>query len=489
VAVADELLLKIKADSAQASAELNKFADKGEKSAKRVADAMHNAGKKMTTAVTLPLVGAGVAAVKLFTTQEDATAKLTSAFESTGASAWTSVEALQANADALQQLTTHGDETIEAMQSVLLTFTNVKGDVFNDASLAVLNMSDALGMDLQSAAVMAGKALNDPVAGISAMSRAGIQFTEDQKATIKALAEGGDVAGAQAIILKELETQFGGTAETMAQTSSGQMKQAMNTLGDSMETVGAIIIPILTKVTDWIGKVAKKFDSLSPEMQKTIVGVAAVVAAIGPVLMIGSKLISVIGLVGKAMSFLAANPVVLIIAAVAALVVGIVLLVKNWDKVTAWIRSTAQKFFDWFGEKWDALKDALGGLWDGVVSGFKGAFNSILSFLASGINKAIDLINGAISAYNKVPLAPDIGLIKHVTPPRIAEGGMTTNAGPVKVGERGPEILNLPAGSSVVPLTGMGNGGVNVTIERLEGGDPKALAHEIGWELAKRGAA
>ena len=144
------------------------------------------------------------AAIKAFTTQEDATRKLTSAFDSTGASAWTTVEALQANADALQQLTTHGDESIESMQSVLLTFTNIKGDVFDDATVGILNMSDALGMDLQSSAILVGKALNDPVAGISAMSRAGITFTEEQKATIARLVEIGDTAGAQAVIMGEL---------------------------------------------------------------------------------------------------------------------------------------------------------------------------------------------------------------------------------------------------------------------------------------------
>ena len=489
MATADELLLKIKADASQAEKELSNFATKGEKSAQKVGAAMEKAGKKMTMGVTLPIVGAAAASIKAFTEQEDATAKQTSAFDSTGAAAWTTMEALQANADALQGLTTHGDEAIEGMQSVLLTFTQIQGTNFDAAQMSILNMSDALGMDLQSSAILVGKALNDPIAGMSAMSRSGITFSQEQKDVIKALVETGDVAGAQAVMLKELETQFGGTAETMAQTSSGQMKQAMNTMGDSMETVGAIIIPILVSVTDWIKKVAEKFDSLSPEMQKTIVTVAGVVAAIGPVLLIGGKLIKVIGLVGKAMTFLAANPVVLIIAAVAALVAGIVLLVRNWDKVTAWIRTTAQKFFDWFGEKWATLKEALGGLWDGVVGAFKGAFNSVLGVLAGGINKAIDLINGAIRAYNSIPLAPDIGLIGHVTPPRLAEGGMVNNSGPVKVGERGVEYVTLPKGSSVTPATGAQGGAPSIVIERLEGGDPHALAQEIGWEWTKRGVA
>ena len=155
MAQADELVLKIRADASQAERALTGFGDTAEKQGARASKAMGKVGKKMTTSVTLPLLAIGGAAIKAFTTQEDATKKLTSAFESTGAEAWTTVEALQANADALQQMTTHGDENIETMQSVLLTFTQIKGKEFDGATKAILNMSDALGMDLQSAATMA----------------------------------------------------------------------------------------------------------------------------------------------------------------------------------------------------------------------------------------------------------------------------------------------------------------------------------------------
>lgn len=483
MATAEELLLKVKTDAKSAEKDMGNFATKAEKSAKRAQTAFSNAGRKMTTSLTLPIVaGAGIA-VKAFMEQEDATRKLQSAFDSTGASAWTNMEALQANADSLQQLTTHGDEAIEGMQSVLLTFTQIQGTNFDAATMSVLNMSDALGMDLQSAATMVGKALNDPVAGIAAMSRAGITFSEEQKETIKALVEIGDTAGAQAVMLGELETQFGGTAEAMSETSSGQMKQAMNTMGDSMETVGGIIIPILTQIADWIKKVAEKFDALSPEMQKTIVKVLAVVAAIGPLLMIGGKLIGVISSVGKAMTVLAAHPILLFLAALAA---AVYLIWTNWDTIVEFFKTVGAKFFDWFIEKWQAVKDFMGALWDGVVDGFKGVVNSILSVVEGSINKAIDLINGAIKAYNKVPLAPDIPTLQHVSVPRLAEGGMTLNSGPVRVGERGTEIINLPKGSTVQPDTGGGVSGANVTIERMDGGDPVAMAEAIGWEFTKR---
>ncbi len=603
MATADELLLKIKADASQAEREVSGWAQKVEQKAKKAGKAMQNAGKKMTMGVTLPILGAGAAAVKLFTTQEDATRKLQSTFDSTGAAAWTSVEALQANADALQQITTHGDEAIEEMQSVLLTFTQIKGQEFDGATKSILNMSDALGMDLQGAATMVGKALNDPIAGISAMSRAGITFSEEQKEMIKTMAESGDVAGAQAVMLKELETQFGGTAEAMAETSSGQMKQAMNTMGDSMETVGAIIVPILVNIAGHIGNLAKWFDNLSPGMQTAIVSFVGVVAAIGPVLMVvgkvmqmGKLLITVIKGVGLAMNFLAANPVVLIIIAIVALIAAIVLIIKNWDKVKRFLLKTWKQITDFFepwiesikavwesvwgavkaylefiidaivwyvttyinivkavittvinaikatwNAVWGAIKataeaiwsaivgiitgyinavqstilgvigfitgawatmtsflsDAWNGVWSGLTDGIgaaisavwniiKNGINNVLAGLARALNGIIKLMNKAIGGYNKIPFAPDIPKIPTVSAPRLAEGGMTNNAGPIKVGERGTEILNVPAGTSIQPSPA-GAAGFMVNIERMEGGDPNKMARELGWEFTKRG--
>ena len=373
MATAEELLLKVKTDASQAEKAITGWADKVETQAKKAGRALEDAGKKMTTKVTLPLIGAGAAAVSLFTKQEDATRKLQSTFDSTGAAAWTSMEALQANADALQQITTHGDEAIEEMQSVLLTFTQIKGDEFDAATKSILNMSDALGMDLQSASVMVGKALNDPVAGISAMSRAGITFSDTQKQMIKDMVEAGDTAGAQQVMLAELETQFGGTAEAMAETSSGQMKQAMNTMGDSMEEVGAIIIPIIVSITEKIGQLATWFSNLSPGMQKAIVAFAGVVAAIGPVMVVVGKVIQLGGMltkvikgVGLAMNFLAANPIVLIIAAIVALIAAVVLIIKNWDKVKKFLLETWEKIKQVFIRFTDAIKEKWEAFWNAV---------------------------------------------------------------------------------------------------------------------------
>ena len=255
-------------------------------------------GRAMSTAVTLPLVAAGAAAVKLAGEQEKAEAKLSSAFESMSASAWTSEQALKDHASAIQENSVVGDEAVISMQSVLLTFGNLKdevgagNDVFSRTTQVVVDMAQALDMDLNSAAIQLGKALNDPVKNLSALSRAGIQFTDEQKNLITTLWESGDALGAQKVILEELERQFGGTAAAIADTDFGRMQQALNDLGDAAEDIGAILLPVLADLAGKVSDLAKGFQELDPEQQKVFVNMAIAAAAAGPVALLTSKLLA-----------------------------------------------------------------------------------------------------------------------------------------------------------------------------------------------------
>jgi phage-related minor tail protein len=152
---------------------------------------------------------------------ENAVRQLEARIKSTGAAAGLSSEQLQGFATELQKITTFGDDAILAMQGVLLTFTNIKGDVFKDATRAALDLSIAMGQDLQSSAVQLGKALNDPLKGITALSKIGVAFTEEQKKLIKSFVEAGNAAAAQRVILKELGVEFGGAAEAASNTFGG----------------------------------------------------------------------------------------------------------------------------------------------------------------------------------------------------------------------------------------------------------------------------
>lgn len=201
---------------------------------------------------------------------EDAFAQLEAGIESTGGAAGFAARELADIATDLQDITTFGDEAIKKTQAMLLTFTQIKGDVFEETTLAVLDMSVRLDQDLKSSVIQVGKALNDPVLGITALGRVGIQFTDDTKKLIKTLVEEGNVLEAQKIILKELTTEFGGSAVAAAKTLGGQLQQLNNQWQDLKEVVGIALGPILKSIVEFL--------RMKGVMQVLLVALGALVA-------------------------------------------------------------------------------------------------------------------------------------------------------------------------------------------------------------------
>ena len=186
--------------------------------------------------------------IELSGRQEKAEAKLNAVLKSTAGVAGLTSKELTNMASSLQEVTTFGDEAIIEAQSLLLTFTKVGEDVFPQATETILNMSEAMGTDLKSSTVQLGKALNDPVKGISALSRVGVQLTDIQIEQIKAFSELGDMASAQKVILGELETQFGGLARATSETMAGSLEQMNNAIGDAAEALGDLLGPTIVKI-------------------------------------------------------------------------------------------------------------------------------------------------------------------------------------------------------------------------------------------------
>lgn len=216
--------------------------DKLDKSGERTAKTASSLGKAWGVALGGAIAGGAalaVAGLKRYITNsieaERIQAQLAATIKSTGSAAGLALGQLNDMADALMRATTFDDESINQVQGLLLTFTKVGRDVFPRATEAVLDMSTALGVDLKSAAMQVGKALNDPVAGLTALSRAGVQFSETQKETIKDLVETGNVAEAQTMILRELETQMGGSARAARDTLGGALQALQNSFDNLLE--------------------------------------------------------------------------------------------------------------------------------------------------------------------------------------------------------------------------------------------------------------
>lgn len=198
-------------------------------------------------------LGAGLAySVAQAAEAEETQAQLNAVIESTGGAAGLTAEEVSAMAGALQQTTKFGDDAIIQGQNLLLTFTNIGEDVFPRATETMLDMATALGTDAAGGAVQLGKALNDPIAGVSALSRVGVTFTAEQKEMIAGMVEMGDVAGAQTVILDELAKEFGGSASAAADTFTGRMAQVNNQVGEVGEAVGGALLPVLTTLAETV---------------------------------------------------------------------------------------------------------------------------------------------------------------------------------------------------------------------------------------------
>lgn len=164
-----------------------------------------------------------------------ATKQLEAVIRSTGGVAGVTAEAALLLSSQLQKVTTFGDEAVTSAESLLLTFTRIGKDVFPAATETVLDMSQALGQDLKASAVQVGKALQDPILGVTALRRVGVNFSADQQKVIKDLVDTGKAAEAQKIILKELQTEFGGSAKAARETLGGALTALQNAFGDLFE--------------------------------------------------------------------------------------------------------------------------------------------------------------------------------------------------------------------------------------------------------------
>jgi hypothetical protein len=301
-----------------------------QKSLGKVSSSLSSFGKKATTmgknlslGLTAPILALGAVAVKNFNKQAQAIGQVETAIASTGMAAGRTSAQLQKTASELQSITTFGDEEIlQGVTAQLLTFTNIASTQFDRTQKAALDLSTRLGVDLKSSSIQLGKALNDPIANLSALSRSGIQFSDEQKEVIKQLASTNKLAEAQTIILDELDKQYGGSAEAAAKLGAGPLIQLQNEFGDLLEEVGGVILDGIKPLIASLKNAVRFFASLSGGAKKAIVVIAGIAAAIGPV-------VAIIGALSTAVAFII-SPVGLVIAALAAVAAAALYIVDNW---------------------------------------------------------------------------------------------------------------------------------------------------------------
>jgi hypothetical protein len=158
----------------------------------------------------------GKESLHTFRETEMAAAQVNAGIKSTAGIAGQSLDELREKAEALEHKTLFTEAQTLNADAMLLTFTNIRGKIFDEAIPAIEDMATRMGgngpEDLKGAALQVGKALQDPITGIGALHRIGVAFNDQQKQQIASLVKHGQVAEADAIILKELNTEFGGSA-------------------------------------------------------------------------------------------------------------------------------------------------------------------------------------------------------------------------------------------------------------------------------------
>lgn len=352
---------------------------------------MVNIGGVMSAALTAPLVAFAASSVEAATESAAAMAQVDAALESMGPVAGRTTGQLQKAAEQLQHISTFDDDDIlKSVTANLLTFGNVTGEIFDRAQLAALNLSARLGQDLQSSAIQLGKALNDPVRGITALARVGVSFTAQQKAMIAEMVRAGDTAGAQGVILGELEKQYGGAARAARDATPGA--DMIDAWRNFQETVGTIVAQILPPLTGMLAGVLDAFNALSPGMQTAIVGAAALAAAIGPVLVLLGSLVTAAGALAP------------VIAPLASLIGGAGLAVALGTAATAaapFIAAAAALTAGWalFGDRIGPVLDALSGKLQAVLG------PKLVSLFATVKALLTDLWSGPFGAAIRVVIA------------------------------------------------------------------------------------
>lgn len=316
--------------------------------------------------------------INTYEQQVIAETKLQGALNATGYAAGYSYEELTRMADGLAEVTIYADEAALEAEALLLTFTKIGKETFPGALEAAADMSTMFGQDLKQSVIQLGTALNDPIAGVGRLRRIGISFTQEQKDMIEGFVEMNDIMSAQAVILEEIQNEFGGVARAMGENALGQLKRLNNGWVDMQEKAGQAFLegiePLLKTMQEFTAFLESNIDIFT--------GIGEAIAFIGQVVISVIKFIiqfkeAIIAFVAVAFgipaalnlaltamvlfnSVILANPFALIIAGIVGAIAAIGNLVKKAQEAEATFRALTRESHDLAS---DVLLDAaLGGV-------------------------------------------------------------------------------------------------------------------------------
>ena len=420
--------MKLKREIIEAESKLNHFNAELQKTKYariiQTGEAFKTAGQKMRTAGTYmtmaggAMVLAGKKLLDLSSVQAQAETKLTEIYKTRmGATKKAAAETIKL-AGALQKQGVVGDEVALSGAQQLATFAKYPGTV-NALMPAMENLLvqqkglNGTTEDATNIANLMGKVM---MGQTGALKRVGISFSEAEEKVLKY----GTEEEKAAMLAKVVTKNVGNMNKEFAKTDEGKLAQAKNALGDVGERLGAVLLPALAKVAKWFSNnIMPKIESLisfieaHPIIGKAATAIAGFLVVAGPIIaLIGgitsgigilmtsvTKIISVVGMLGKAMSFLIANPWVAIITMIA---VAALLIWKNWDKVKAFLIKIWNAITAAAKAIWEPIKKFFVGIWTGIKDTAITVWNGIKSFFSTiwnGIKAVATAVWGGIKAF------------------------------------------------------------------------------------------
>lgn len=301
------LIIKIAADGASAEKELRKLERKMSDFSKN----LKKIGTDMSKYITAPITAMAGVSVAAANTQLQAEAKLLTALQGRS----DVQQRLIAQAAELQSRSTLGDEAIIEQQAYLAAL-GLSEQQISATIEAAAQLSAALDMDLGSAVKNLGKTFGGMTGELGESIPALKNLTKEQLQAGEAV--------------NYVNQNYRGFAEAAAAIGTGPLTQLKNIIGDIAESFGVILLPTIQKIAAKLKEMATAFQNLSPQVQKTIVVVAAVAAAIGPAIVAFSKLLSAVKLVSLALPALGASLTAAAAGPIAAITVGVAALAAAW---------------------------------------------------------------------------------------------------------------------------------------------------------------
>lgn len=362
-------------------------------------------------------------------------------------SAIDSATAAQEKTDTLTVLLQNQGETAENAKKTIDQFTSsitkmsaFSGGEAKDALQALTEKGVSSGEALKNSALLADVAagshktlaesaglLADAYNGkTKALTALGI-LTKDEA---KQLGDSENAAISMTTVQERLNERFGGAAQAQLGTYAGKMQENTNEINSAKTAIGTALLPVLAQIADIAAKVLVPMANFIKENPKLVAAVLAVVAVVGTLVGGMSIFTTVMGFVaaatgtagvaagGAAVSFGALLlPITLVIAAIAAVAIGAVVVVKNWSSISAFfvgLWHTIQGLFagigQWFksvfsaganGVKsaWSGITGFFSGVWNGIKSGASAAWNGIRAVTMAIITP---LVSGIIGLWNSV---------------------------------------------------------------------------------------